>query len=475
MERLRGMFKKLFRHIAVKLAIILFSLFVVVLIPLAFVIHEVISGFFFEQEVEEMQQSVSHYGSMYEENGTIATSVLETLTAGHQDAYMLDESFQTIRHVGNNTSVFPKNISLKERQKIEAGSPVERTYTNEATGEEYFVVGRTLQANGKVSGSMYLLSSQSAIERDIQEVQRLITLAVVGAFLLAFACIIILTRRMTFPLLQMEQATRQIAKGELEVRVHHPSKDEVGSLGTAINDLAEDLKQYRDARRAFLADISHELRTPVTYIKGYSHILKEKLYDQKEEEDAYLTILSDEAERLNRLVEELFDLAQMDDGHMKLTKKHLALAPMLERIVKGFALPARQQGLELDIDVEEGLIVYGDELRLEQVFMNLMTNALRYTEKGSISIHGGRNSSHQPVITVTDTGIGIPQKELPFIFDRFYRVDKSRSREGGGTGLGLAIVKQLMHAHDGDIQVSSVPGEGTSFILTFARPGKNTE
>ncbi|SDW11004.1 Signal transduction histidine kinase [Marinococcus luteus] len=462
-------------HITIKLAAILFSLFLVVLIPLAFVIHEVISGFFFEHEVEEMKQSVSHYESMYEENGTIATGVLETLTKEHQDVYVLNESFQPNRHVGQNTDDFISGIPDGEREEIQSGGMVEREYTDEATGEKYFVVGSLLQDGGEESESIYLFSSQSAIEAEIQEVQRLITLAVVGAFLLAFACIIILVRRITLPLLQMEQATRQIAKGELEVRVHHPSKDEVGSLGTAINDLAEDLKQYRDARRAFLADISHELRTPVTYIKGYSHILKEKLYDQKEEEDAYLTILSDEAERLNRLVEELFDLAQMDDGHMKLTKKHLALAPMLERIVKGFALPARQQGLELDIDVEEGLIVYGDELRLEQVFMNLMTNALRYTEKGSISIRGGRNSAHQPVITVTDTGIGIPQKELPFIFDRFYRVDKSRSREGGGTGLGLAIVKQLMHAHDGDIQVSSVPGEGTSFILTFARPEKNAQ
>jgi signal transduction histidine kinase len=460
-------------HITIKLAAILFSLFLVVLIPLAFVIHEVISGFFFEHEVEEMKQSVSHYESMYEENGTIASGVLETLTKEHQDAYVLNSSFQPSRHVGENTDDFTSGIPDGERAEIRSGEMVEREYTDEATGEKYFVVGSALQDGGETLESIYLFSSQSAIEADIQEVQRLITLAVVGAFLLAFACIIILVRRLTRPLLQMEQATRQIAKGELEVRVHHPSKDEVGSLGTAINDLAGDLKQYRDARRAFLADVSHELRTPVTYIKGYSHILKEKLYHRKEEEEAYLAILSDEAERLNRLVEELFDLAQMDDGQMKLTKKHLAIAPVLERIVKGFALPACQQGLELNIDVEEGLIVYGDELRLEQVFMNLMTNALRYTEKGSISIHGGRNSSHQPVITVTDTGIGIPKKEQPYIFDRFYRVDKSRSREGGGTGLGLAIVKQLMHAHDGDIQVSSAPGEGTSFILTFARPGKN--
>lgn len=462
-------------HIAVKLAAILFSLLVVVLVPLALVIHEVISGLFFEREVEDMRQRVAHYAAMYDENGTIATSVLETLTTADQDVYVLDEHFQSNRHVGDNTSAFAGEMSSEARKEIRAGGMVERVYTDEATGENYLVVGRALQTNEEVTGSLYLLSSQAAIETAIQEIQRLITLAVVGSFLLAFGCIIVLARRLTLPLVQMEQATRQLAKGELEVRVEQASQDEVGSLGAAINDLARDLKQYRDARRTFLADVSHELRTPVTYMKGYSHILQEKLYDRAEDQEAYLAILSNEAERLNRLVEELFDLAQMDDGHMNVSKQRVAVAPLIQRIVDGFALPVRQQGLELNIDMEEELMVYGDELRLEQVLTNLMTNALRYTETGSISIQAFSNSNRQPVITVTDTGIGIPEEERPFLFDRFYRVDKSRSREGGGTGLGLAIVQQLVHAHDGDIHVSSTLGEGTCFMLVFPSLGNDRE
>ena len=463
------------KHIAVKLAAVLFSLLVVVLVPLTLVIHEVISGLFVEREVEDMRQSVSHYGSMYDENGTIATSVLETLTAAHQDVYVLDERFQPNRHVGDNTTAFAGEVSSEEQEEIRAGEMVERTYTDDATGESYLVVGRALQTNEEVTGSLYLLSSQSVIEADIQEIQRLMTLAVVGSFLLAFGCIIVLARRLTLPLVRMEQATRQLAKGELEVRVEHPSRDEVGSLGTAINDLARDLKQYRDARRAFLADVSHELRTPVTYIKGYSHILQEKLYDHAEDQEAYVAILSNEAERLNRLVEELFDLAQMDDGHMNFIHQRVAVAPLIHRIVEGFAFPARQQGLELYVDIEEELVVDGDERRLEQVVTNLLTNALRYTETGSISIQAFSNANQQPVITVTDTGIGIPEEDQPFLFERFYRVDKSRSREGGGTGLGLAIVQQLMHAHHGDIHVSSTPGEGTCFTLIFPVPGKDRE
>lgn len=461
------------KNIAVKLAALLFSLFLIVLIPFTFVIHEVISGFFFEREVEEMKQSVSHYSSMYEENGAVATTVLETLTAEYQDVYVFDESFQPTRHIGNNTNTFAAGVSPEERADIQSGSTVQREYTNDTTGNQYLVVGTALQAEGERTASIYLLSSQAAIDEEVQEVQRLITLAVIGTFLLAFGGILVLARRLSFPLLRMEQATRQIAKGELEIRVDHSSKDEVGSLGTAINDLARNLKQYRDARRAFLADISHELRTPITYIKGYAHILQEKLYDQEEDREAYLAILSKETERLHRLMEELFDLTQMDDGHLVLTHKRVAIAPLIRRIVDGFALPARQQGLEFHVDIEDELMVYGDELRLEQVFTNLLTNALRYTEKGNISIQGAYHQHHQPRITVMDTGMGVPDEELPFIFDRFYRVDKSRSREGGGTGLGLAIVRQLMHAHDGEIHVSSTPGEGTCFVLLF--PSVDTE
>ncbi|MBR2570140.1 MAG: HAMP domain-containing protein, partial [Paenibacillus sp.] len=271
------------------------------------------------------------------------------------------------------------------------------------------------------------------------------------------------------PLLQMQQATKKIASGELETRVHVNSKDEVGYLAEAINDLGVELKRYRDNRQEFFANISHELRTPITYLKGYAKVLQDGMVDSEEEQQRYLEIIHQEALRIEHLVNDLFDLAKMEEGQIDLYKEWVNLEELLEEAMRRVELSTKDKGISLHLKVQADLpLVYADGMRLEQIVMNLLENAIRYTERGEIELSISHDDD-EVAVRVKDSGIGIPQEELEEIFERFHRVEKSRSREHGGSGLGLSIVKKLVDLHDATIQVQSTLGIGTTFIVRLPR------
>lgn len=303
--------------------------------------------------------------------------------------------------------------------------------------------------------------------QSMYQVKQLLILSGVGAFFLALGFTFVLSRKLSDPLIQMERAARKIAKGELETRVSIVSSDEVGSLAKAFNEMAEDLQKYRDSRREFFANISHELRTPMTYLQGYAKVVKEKLYTTEEEKDKYLEIIQQEANRLTHLIEDLFDLSKMEEGKVSLQLEWIDLSELIGNVVQKIKPQAMKKHLFVHMDISEcTALVCLDGNRMEQVFMNLFDNAIRYTDNGVIRV-SLQQESNLIIAIVEDTGIGIPEDELPYIFDRFYRVEKSRSREHGGTGLGLAIVKQLVELQGGTVMASSVTGKGTHIRITL--------
>jgi signal transduction histidine kinase len=265
----------------------------------------------------------------------------------------------------------------------------------------------------------------------------------------------------------MEKATRAIARGNLDTKVNVVSKDEVGSLAKAINDLSIELNNYRTNRSEFLANISHELRTPTSYLKGYAQLLRKHQYKNKEELESYSSIIESEADRLAKLIQDLFELSKMEEGHLELYLQHVDLEEIIEQSVKKVMLKAKEKNLDLSYNIEDELpLIFSDGSRIEQVLFNMLENAVNYTEKGSIYISAWLEKEHVCIL-IQDTGIGIPEDELPFIFDRFHRVEKSRSRKMGGTGLGLSIVSEIIKLLKGSIEVQSKSGNGTSFLISL--------
>lgn len=236
-----------------------------------------------------------------------------------------------------------------------------------------------------------------------------------------------------------------------------------------LHDISE-IRRLERVRAEFVANVSHELKTPVTAVKGFAETLLEgALYNSRACEE-FVSIIAEEAERLNRLINDLLSLSRIESRELMLRLESLELGPEIKQIVD--KLKPRFQKKELGLSVAvpgHPVIVRADRDRMEQVLLNLLENSLMYTPSGGHVEVGVQDESNMVVVSVKDTGIGIPPDDLPRIFERFYRVDRARSRKLGGTGLGLAIVKHLVEAHGGKVWVESELGKGSQFYFTLPK------
>ena len=222
-------------------------------------------------------------------------------------------------------------------------------------------------------------------------------------------------------------------------------------------------------RSDFIANVSHELRTPISMLQVYSEAIIDDVVSSEEERMEMVQIIHDESKRMSRLVTDLLNLARMESGYIQLYAQPIPIVGFLERMVTKFSQVAKDAQVDLSLQTEEpmDLLVTADEDRLEQVFTNLIDNAIRHTPDGGAVTLGIHRSAGMLDITVADTGVGIPEKDLPFVFERFYKADKARTRGKGGTGLGLAIAKNIMEAHDGAILATRGEERGTVFICSL--------
>ena len=241
------------------------------------------------------------------------------------------------------------------------------------------------------------------------------------------------------------------------------STDRSPGLVLVFHDIT-DLRRLEQVRKDFVANVSHELRTPLTAIKGYIEALQEGAFDDQAQRDQFLDTIRKQTDRLNLIITDLLLLAKIESGQVPLKQAPLSLAGVIDRTVSLLRRQLEQKRHTVQVRIPEDLpLIFGDEERLAQVFSNLLDNAIKYTpDHGTITITAEAGDDFI-VAHVEDTGIGIPLNDLPRIFERFYRVDKARSRELGGTGLGLSIVKHLVESHGGTVTVESLPGRGTKF------------
>ncbi len=268
-------------------------------------------------------------------------------------------------------------------------------------------------------------------------------------------------------LIEKAKEEKRISSQELELNekvflcsfVFVPSKEE---LIIVLHDITE-FRKLEKIKKDFVVNVSHELRTPLTAIKGYVETLEEEI---KGSSKHYLDIIKKHTERLINIVSDLLLLSELEEKGLTQIKEKMNLEEMAENVCKIFEQKAKEKNLKLNLICESKPVIKGDPFKLEQMFINLIDNAIKYTEKGEISILLKRTDK-EIIVKVKDTGIGIPEEHLDRIFERFYVVDKSRSKKLGGTGLGLSIVKHIVLLHNGRIDVKSIPDKGTEFTITF--------
>ncbi|GGD16728.1 two-component system histidine kinase PnpS [Pontibacillus salipaludis] len=234
------------------------------------------------------------------------------------------------------------------------------------------------------------------------------------------------------------------------------------------HDITE-LKNLEQMRKDFVANVSHELKTPITSIRGFSETLLDGAMSDEGLREQFITIILNESERLQSLIHDLLELSKLEKEEFTLNIEHISVPSLVKDIIPIVEQQANQKGIELEQTIDTEGYIDGDSARLKQVVINLVTNAINYTPNGGTIKLDLKNQQDSFMISVTDSGIGIPKEDVPRIFERFYRVDKARSRNSGGTGLGLAIVKHIVEAHDGNIEVESEYQKGTAFHITLPK------
>ena len=268
---------------------------------------------------------------------------------------------------------------------------------------------------------------------------------------------------------QYLETQKTVGERELELFMAPYSADQApGGVMVVIHDVTEQ-RRSEQARREFVANVSHELRTPLTNIKSYAETVIAAGDELPPElHNNFMGVIVSEADRMTRIVQDLLTLSKIDYGKMEMNVSRFSFSKAVRSVYEAVALNAESHGHTLTFSCEENMPdVDGDRERIEQVIMNIVSNAIKYTPDGGRIAITAATSGRNVFVRISDNGIGIPEKDLPRLFERFYRVDKARSRESGGTGLGLSIAKEILNQHKGDIRIESVYGEGTDVTITL--------
>jgi signal transduction histidine kinase len=332
----------------------------------------------------------------------------------------------------------------------------------------YIATASPIKINNKTLGTVYMFENTKDIKDMIARLQHHFYIAGVISVLFSIITVFALSKFITIPLIKMKQATRKLSQGDFSVKLGAHSRDELGQLGTSIQTLANELQRLKQERNEFLSSISHELQTPLMYLKGYADVAKRPL-NSEEERNKYLTIIQEEAQRLSQLVKDLFQLAQLDQHTFLIQKQNVKLYPYLHNIIQHFDLALKEKEIQLHFDCPQETELNIDPERFQQVVVNLLDNALKYSKSETEISVLVREQPKKVMITFKDQGIGIPPDDLPYVFDKLYRVEKSRSRKSGGYGLGLSIVKEIVEAHGGEVAIKSGVGKGTTVEILLRK------
>lgn len=328
------------------------------------------------------------------------------------------------------------------------------------------IVAAPLVANN-APAAVFLYTPITGVNQAVQAIDRLLILSLVFGTMTATILGFFIARGLTHPLADISKAAARFAGGDYTARTAATGKDEVGKLGQTFNTMADSLAKIEQNRRDFLANVSHELKTPVASIQALAEALQDGVAGPQDEKRYLATIVS-ETGRIDHILHDLLNLSLLEAGELSVIPERLDLAAYLARDTGKYEQLLAPRNLSIRLDVPASLPpVLADGGRLAQILTNLIANAVRYSPDGGVIAIAARPAADKVAVAVSDNGPGIPAGDQPYIFDRFYRVDKSRSRSGGGTGLGLAITLNLVRAMGGDITVDSPPGAGATFTFTL--------
>lgn len=434
-----------------------------------------------DERSEEMQSKasvvshmVSSYMESYMESGSLTgLRELADFASSVTDAQFLicnadgNLLLTTDPSLANRVLTVPKDVS---EGAMSSEPYAVRTTLGSIYADTHFVVGVPIESGGATVGFVLAVTGARALTTMWRTFIGLFFMTAVTVLLLSFVVSAWVSMRQSHPIHEMAEATRRFADGNFDVRMHnYAGVTEITELADAFNNMADSLQETERQRREFIANVSHELKTPMTTIAGYTDGILDGTIPPEQEKE-YLRIISDESRRLSRLVRRMLEVSQLQSRDLNRTKAPFDVCESMRRVLISMEKKITDRGLDVDADIpDSGIMVLGDNDLITQVIYNLLENATKFARKGSALYLGVTTSNGKALVSVRNEGDTIPAEEIPLLFERFHKSDKSRSEDKDGVGLGLYVVKTILDQHKEHIAVTSENGLTTfTFTVTLA-------
>ena len=426
---------------------------------------------------EQMQSKatvVSHMISSYMESGSLTgLRELADFASNVTDAQFLicnadgDLLLTTDTTLANRVLTLPQDVV---QGAMSGDSYAARTTLGGIYEETHFAVGVPIESNGAVVGFVLAVTGARALTTMWRTFIGMFFMTAVTVLLLSFVVSAWVSMRQSRPIHEMAEATRRFADGNFDVRMHnYEGVTEIAELAESFNNMADSLQETERQRREFIANVSHELKTPMTTIAGYTDGILDGTIPPEQEKE-YLRIISDEARRLSRLVRRMLEVSQLQSRDLTRSKAPFDVCESMRRVLISMEKKITDRGLDVDADIPDGsIMVLGDNVLITQVIYNLLENATKFARAGSALYLGVTTLNGKALVSVRNEGSTIPAEEIPLLFERFHKSDKSRSEDKDGVGLGLYVVKTILDQHKEHIAVTSENGVTTfTFTVTLA-------
>ena len=376
-----------------------------------------------------------------------------------------------VDHLDDLSSYFPYKINYEnliddtDQKKLEKGAHVlKEGYVEELNRE---ILGAIFPIKGETGliGFIYIYVPLAAIQDVFRESIPLLIVVGTIFFFILFLVINRTWNSLFDPMRQLQKLSSEVSKGNFSNRIVTGRTDEIGQLADAFNAMSLSLEEQEKRKKEFTSNIVHELRTPLTYIGGYTHALKEKIYSSPEEAEGYLTTIEKETTRLNKLINDLVELNHLQEDLYILDEEPIVIAQIIFDTIDLFMIRIDEKKLQLQLDIDEEIIMLGDPQRIQQVFYNVIDNAIKYSMDNGLLKITLKQQSKEIELQVVNRGIHIQKEDISRIGERFFRTDKARNRTTGGTGLGLSIVKEIVRLHGGTFSIQSDQVSGTTVTI----------
>ncbi len=465
----------------IKMIVLYFCIVISTLTMLGVLLSFLINNYFLFNKQMEMITKASNISNLvkpYLIDNRYPGTVVSLLNGAEKnlgtEIWIIDPTGRTVAAASKAREHEGDFIDARDIKAMNSGKTSVRKGKSKLFDETALWVVTPIEHNNKIIGGTIMFSPIIGITQTTEKVRNLFIYSALVSTIFATIVVHFMAKYVTSPLREINKLSKHLAKGDFSKRVRVPQNDEIGDLAEAFNHMASQIEKQEKLRRDFVADVSHELRSPLSNIQGFIEAMIDRKDKTPEDRARYLNIIHKETIRLSRLVNELLYLSRIESGPPETGTAPVNLINVIEHSIQKFKPSAEEknQNIQLANLPDDEIFVNGNYDRLEQVITNLLDNANRYSPINSDITITVEKSDDTVVVLVKDMGEGIPAEELPLIWERFYKVDKARNRQHGGTGLGLAIVRQIIESHCGTVKVDSKIGNGTQigFVLPLYNP-----